>query len=167
MPFLPRLPPCGVAHDACPRFGVREIGEAPLVLENELANFFRRRGDEGPLLKGGKAVKCGCRGGHRLCTSVARKIGRRPRSSALYGLGDSPQIKQTPQRRRRPFQAARGRAPCGRKGRQRPERTEAERSPEARGRHRRGVQTRWILGNWKDGLTPQIASRDGLIFATI
>ena len=139
VPCPPRIPSCGVAHSAYRRFGVREIGEAPLVLENELANFFRHRGDEGPNLKGGKAVKCGCRGGHRLCTSVARKIGRKPRSSALDGLGDSPQFKKTPQRRRRPFQAVHGRAPCGRKGRPRPARTVAKRSPNARGRRRRGV----------------------------
>ena len=67
-----------------------EIRPNPLRLKVMQHHFSAQGGDEGPFLKGGKAVKVVCRGGHQLCTSAARKIGRKPRSSNLYVLGDSP-----------------------------------------------------------------------------
>ncbi len=112
----------------------------PLVLEKELANFFRHRGDERPRRKGGEQSRADVAEGTDSAQAQRGRLGGGRDRPPLTARGIPPQSKQTLQRRRRPLQAARGRAPGGRKGRQRPARTAAKRSPKARGRRRRGVQ---------------------------
>ncbi len=82
MPCWPRLSNWGWRIAVFPALVSVKLVKPPLLLEKQHRALFSGRGDEGPNVKGGKAVKDGRRGGHRLCTSAARKIGRRPRSSA-------------------------------------------------------------------------------------